>query len=193
MIMLQPLGGCAVGKSLLFETLARNPFSWMERTDAQSHVFTFCPAIRLVMVGSYLGKRSRGIDGGAGQPGPRTKATALAALDVAMDKAAKISFDVAWEGQIIQTRQYHHTELLPRGLHPLYVFLDVPYPIVVERILTLRGGRLTSVQSHGADKRRLAAWLEAEGASVLRLDGTAPIGYSAKQVRATLWTMRCAT
>lgn len=156
--------------------------------------FTVCAPLGLVAVGDYLDRTHN--TPGADRISPKTRL--LGALDVAVALARPLARSiVAWEGIIIQTKQYL-PEYWKRGLTPLFVYLGVPEDVAFARIEARSGKKRSDLSGNGKivtgrinAARNVVHWaLIEQKQPALLLDGTLPLERLAEQVMAELVKLR---
>jgi len=195
-LVLQLLGTNAAGKSSLIRAIV----GWDSTAyvDARSIggkpvQFTACPKLGLVAVGDYKDRTHN--TPGADRISPKTRL--LGSLDYAVQLSTGWKQPiVAWEGIIIQTRQYL-PEYQQRGLTPLFVYLAVPADTAFARI-ELRSGK-TRAQLSGNGKiilgriitsLNIVSWAHEQKQSTMILDGREPLERLAEKVMAELVRLR---
>jgi thymidylate kinase len=189
--VVQVLGTNGAGKSTLLRTLAKSdPRVWSPEG------YTILPSWRFILVGEYMRE--------VNTPGADTFRNKAELLDF-LTRAAqwvterKEPWVVAWEGIIIMTRQYHE-EYLRLGLSPLYLMLDTSLEECYRRIEVRSGKKQEDLKGNGeivenrlGGVKRLADWLSAQGAEVVRINGEAPIADNVRRLIRAAWRVPSGT
>lgn len=160
MVLLQVLGTNGSGKSTVLRTMAeKDPTAVLVRLG--KHLVTVLPGAGVMLVGDYItGMKTPGADAMGG------KFTLMAALDETIRGARQNGYwGLAWEGIIIQTRQYHGPYVL-RQLKPCYGVIRVTDDLAFDRIYQRsakprerlkKNGQIVIDRARGV--ARLGAWL----------------------------------